>query len=1728
MKALIVVTQLYVVICEWEVYKHELYDVASSSDWIGLNSDSTLSSLTTIDSNICTSVSSVYMVGGKDKIWRRILMPTNRKFSAIRIELDLYYIDVWDNTRTIIYLNNEIIYDNTYKSYLTTPQVIYCQTFSIPNTNSDYLDKIAHSQEFTANQINIEIVKLGLPITRIFALSNFYLYVQFCDKYCDVCDINGICLKCENNKDPKNGNCQFISQKEFQLYNPDLQWVVKCPLGYIPDLNSMCQLGTTTVLFEDLQSNFASYLFSLNKDKYYSDKNDNNYRIMEINGEKIAGPFMYNEQLIYSPLSIISNSLTLVRFRLYFLHYNQSQQVGGRINLKFNGFKVLEMSDYDEVLLLSNVGKAIGNNHNQCQFANYQRCSYRDIQFIMNLNYEINTLTFEGRFTIIKPFRGWGITDFQILKLTQLGNVNECLGYCMTCKKLNKKSCLSCQTGYYLFDDKCVTQCPLQTTQIGTICQENGMSNQFKYIFNSFYDNNNYQSEMAKMVLNQPSIFQEIKFSKFIYGMNEYSILGGLSIFDGVPITYTIISPYQFYKAYIKMNVIAIDYQIDDKFQISTNQESNPYLVGKTTTYNFQFVSVGNQVGNGNNLEYHAEVFIETPFLITSTNSLQITFQRKDSLGVYQYYGVYNFRIMIEPCPQFCQSCDNTGCLIWQIDVSLSSGQCANGYYYNQYSEDCQSCQAGCMICQEYSCTTCYSGYINENGQCFCSSNLENFLVCSNTQNCQIGCLICGESQQFTLLSISSPNYLQQCVKCDESKYYWLDKDQCRCLEGYYMDISVCLPCSKYCKACQKSPRICTDCDTSLNRELHYQQCECKQGYYEQENFLDCSQCEQTCYTCRFFSNYCTSCYPDQYRTILNRKCECQDGYFDEGISICTKCNPKCLTCSSLTNCLSCYTSQNRKLSIRNSTCICMLGHFEVENQLSCDSCHFSCQQCLPSSKNDMCTRCPSSREPSINQTVFACNCKRGYYESNMKECSDCRNYSNPPSTHYCYSKCGDKIVQWNEDCDDGNSEPKDGCYMCLLPNSYCFNSLCSKCEMGICVKCIDGYFINKNNQCEQCDQSCKTCITRYDNCTSCVLYDANHLKCIMCQIDKGYQILDNNCVSICGDGLKVDKEECDDGNDKSGDGCTQCKVEDGWICENTCERIIYPIILMTQSKFDNQHDGIRNLELITNIKLKTTGKIDNLCQYSFKDSVSFDILITDNQTETKEDFNIIKTILKLQINDRSENPILICKILNSDKYISEQGFTFQQMSFEFPLLPFYKQSQSVISATTSLLNFSKYVLYILFGLAIFAFLVGGLQIFWNLLDVLQLISYLQFFNILYPYNVDTYFQLFDFAQFDFIKKVVNIEDIINHHVISPEPDYKFAQQGYSSTFYINSIAVFTVFLTTLAIFIGCRLGFVFLAKLLQYYSDENDTSLEEEPNVIKFILFRISRNISKMFLNIIGEFTSGLIRTFMAVTYDYNLSIFLQIRSPNSDNALLQSSFALSIIFLLLQLFFLFKGFTFMSNQPFFYQQFFIKQKYGSLYEGIDIQPTKPYSNYYNLVLLCKKILFILFLVNLYYDTSLQIITCSMLNVLFAVYIIYNTPLEDKFEYYKTVGSEFFIWLAEIFILGLYYSQQQGPDENKELLIGWFIIGACTMLIIYQFILDIKQHYEFLIKEYKIIAKLLSRIRSLFRKEEYREETQDNLVDVKYSKQTLRGKMSTQATLGIKQRKLVTFKFEK
>ena len=82
-----------------------------------------------------------------------------------------------------------------------------------------------------------------------------------------------------------------------------------------------------------------------------------------------------------------------------------------------------------------------------------------------------------------------------------------------------------------------------------------------------------------------------------------------------------------------------------------------------------------------------------------------------------------------------------------------------------------------------------------------------------------------------------------------------------------------------------------------------------------------------------------------------------------------------------------------------------------------------------------------------------------------------------------CTSECGDGVLAYDEQCDDGNSIDFDGCSStCQLEEGY-------ECALDACETSV--------------------------------------------------------CVEVCGDGVRTSSEACDDGNRRSGDGCSQsCIVE--------------------------------------------------------------------------------------------------------------------------------------------------------------------------------------------------------------------------------------------------------------------------------------------------------------------------------------------------------------------------------------------------------------------------------------------------------------------------------------------------------------------------------------------------------------------------------------------------------
>jgi cysteine-rich repeat protein len=133
---------------------------------------------------------------------------------------------------------------------------------------------------------------------------------------------------------------------------------------------------------------------------------------------------------------------------------------------------------------------------------------------------------------------------------------------------------------------------------------------------------------------------------------------------------------------------------------------------------------------------------------------------------------------------------------------------------------------------------------------------------------------------------------------------------------------------------------------------------------------------------------------------------------------------------------------------------------------------------------------------------------------------------------------CGDAVLEFGEECDDGNSEDGDGCTAeCRMEPSTCGNGLREGSEA-----CDDGNSLSGDGCSADCksDESCGNGQVDFwvgEHCD-----DANVLSGDGC--DSTCQV-EEIAASGCGDFTVDDDEECDDGNARSNDGCSSgCTVE--------------------------------------------------------------------------------------------------------------------------------------------------------------------------------------------------------------------------------------------------------------------------------------------------------------------------------------------------------------------------------------------------------------------------------------------------------------------------------------------------------------------------------------------------------------------------------------------------------
>jgi cysteine-rich repeat protein len=255
-------------------------------------------------------------------------------------------------------------------------------------------------------------------------------------------------------------------------------------------------------------------------------------------------------------------------------------------------------------------------------------------------------------------------------------------------------------------------------------------------------------------------------------------------------------------------------------------------------------------------------------------------------------------------------------------------------------------------------------------------------------------------------------------------------------------------------------------------------------------------------------------------RMIYDGRCICSTGFIPNELGICTRCtlvqgaflvNGRCAKCPGT-------------LQYNGQRCTCPAGSTRVGTK-----CFETCKDDELVDANGLCYTCPiyevKSNGTCVCEANFARNVTNGRCELSC------------PTGQFAYQgRCAQCPL---------NLEYRLEINGCSCPDGQYLNNF-GVCERVVLqpIACGDGFYFNQLTGCVACPSGCKTC-SGPTTCTSCT--------------QTGYAARNGVCQPLCGDGLIVGNEACDDGNAVSGEGCSStCTVEVFYTCSGQPSVCVY------------------------------------------------------------------------------------------------------------------------------------------------------------------------------------------------------------------------------------------------------------------------------------------------------------------------------------------------------------------------------------------------------------------------------------------------------------------------------------------------------------------------------------------------------------------------------------------
>ncbi|CAD8087586.1 unnamed protein product [Paramecium primaurelia] len=1078
-------------------------------------------------------------------------------------------------------------------------------------------------------------------------------------------------------------------------------------------------------------------------------------------------------------------------------------------------------------------------------------------------------------------------------------------------------------------------------------------------------------------------------------------------------------------------------------------------------------------------------------------------------------------------CQDSCLICHKGNCLKcqkgWQLDFEkkcyptsgdsfvVGNEQCDD---YNFIMNDgCYlsyfQCQQSCLNCQFGNCIQCEQGYWIIDDQCYeilndgysvgneqCDDmNFQGLDGCFNGQfDCPEDCEYCykglclrciQESKQLDQInnycqSFCGDGYLSNDEQCDDANNIPYDGcHQCK------------FQCNDYCHICNYGQ--CLQCylgyelDTINNTcqsicgdgiVAHDEQCDYGDLRLEEECYNCKLQCQEQCIKC--VDGQCFQCYsPGWELNSIDMKCypfcgdqlvqgneQCDDGNNedDDGCVECQfNCQQQCTLCN-ISDCLECDV-EGWQLYINRCYPICgdklVLGKEECDDGNlipydGCYECKFQCQeQCV--------------------------DCVKGI-------CNSCIDHGwELNQNHVCTTKCGDGItIDEYEQCDDGNDIPYDGCYQC----EFQCEQLCTLCQQGVCFECNQLGWIIKNNQCtsicgdgivvgnEQCDDMNSI---QNDGCYECKFQCDQY--CIDCQEGicneclQGMHQINQICQPVCGDGFHLQPfEQCDDGNKESGDGCDfQCKIEKDWLCITNINFISVCLISkqpdFTITVLTPNPQETFDIQIQFNQQVKISPKIQNDLNDHITASIinleqeNYSIQQTKGTTSSQNELTDIVLQYRILFLSSIEHPVFQIEFHN-DPIISEynQTLTKSQGKIELATPIVLGQTEAQIAEQAS--DFNQAIIISLASLSSVCLLTGQSDIFWNLMDQLQYLSYVKYINIDFSPNLNIYFEVFKFVTISPLMSAIGIDKLFaaldgseNYLVVTK---YKFLKDDINAYFLINFQSFLFCFLATYLSFYSAKILHHFLKKIGHI-----------EIKKLGFQIGKLVISTRKTLQLKISEFYyNAILRLLLSNSYDLSFACAIQLAYyPKTSNTILIINYYLSFLVyvgVIVAIIYIINISSTFSKQNTLRN----RSKYQAIFDGIK-DNNKMWTFQYNSLLLIKKLIFISSIVFLQDNAYIQVIAISFLQSLFLIHFILNKPLDDRLEYFKTLITEVLIILNVISFLLYQYKNEIDLKPEKVILLGWMHIFSFSSILAVTFILDSSKQIK---KLFKLIREALKK----------------------------------------------------